>query len=192
MSATLRVGFVTGTTPDKWARMWRERRRDALELVPVTEQEQELRLRDGTLDMCLVRLPVDRDRLHLIPLYAEATVVVVPRDHFATAGTEVDLADLADEQLVLPHASGWTPESPQLDWPAMSEREAIEVVAAGGGVAIVPMSVARLFSRKDVAARPVTDLPPTTVGLAWLVDRDDADTQEFVGVVRGRTANSSR
>ena len=81
---------------------------------------------------------------------------------------------------------------PQLDWPEMSEREAIEVVAAGNGVAIVPMSVARLFTRKDVAARPVTDLPPTTVGLAWLVDRDDADTQEFVGVVRGRTANSSR
>lgn len=192
MSGTLRVGFVTGATPDKWARVWRDRRRDGLELVPVTEQEQEPRLRDGTLDMCLVRLPVDRDGLHLIPLYDEVAVVVVPQDHFATAGTEVELADLADEQLVLPHASGWTPQVPQLDWPEMSEREAIEVVAAGSGVAIVPMSVARLFTRKDVAARPVTDLPPTTVGLAWLVDRDDEDTQEFVGVVRGRTANSSR
>jgi len=189
---TLRVGFVTGATPDKWARVWRDRRRDGLELVPVSEAEQEPRLRDGTLDMCLVRLPVDRDGLHLIPLYDEAAVVVVPQDHFATAGTEVELADLADEQLVLPHTSGWTPQVPQLIWPEMSEREAIEVVAAGSGVAIVPMSVARLFSRKDVAARPVTDLPPTTVGLAWLVERDDDDTQEFVGVVRGRTANSSR
>lgn len=192
MSGTLRVGFVTGATPDKWARVWRDRRRGGLELVPVTEQDQEPRLRDGTLDMCLVRLPVERDGLHLIPLYDETTVVVVPHDHFATAGTEVELADLADEQLVLPHASGWTPRAPQLDWPEMTAREAIEVVAAGSGVAIVPMSVARLFTRKDVAARPVTDLPPTTVGLAWLVERDDSDTQEFVGVVRGRTANSSR
>ena len=74
----------------------------------------------------------------------------------------------------------------------MSEREAIEVVAAGSGVAIVPMSVARLFSRKDVASRPVTDLPTTSIGLAWLIARDDDDTQAFVGVVRGRTANSSR
>ncbi|MGZ5398444.1 MAG: LysR family transcriptional regulator, partial [Nocardioides sp.] len=98
----------------------------------------------------------------------------------------------ADEQLVLPHTSGWTPRAPQLAWPEMSEREAIEVVAAGSGVAIVPMSIARLFSRKDVAARPFTDLPPTTVGLAWLVERDDDDTQEFVGVVRGRTPRSSR
>lgn len=192
MSTTLRVGFVTGTTPDKWARVWRDRHRGGLELVPVTEQDQEALLRDGSLDMCLVRLPVDRDGLHLIPLYDEVAVVVVPQDHFATAGTEVDLADLADEQLVLPHASGWTPQAPQLDWPQMSEREAIEVVAAGSGVAVVPMSVARLFSRKDVAVRPVTDLPPTTVGLAWLVERDDEVTQEFVGVVRGRTANTSR
>lgn len=192
MSGTLRVGFVTGATPDKWARAWRERHRNPLELVPVTEEEQEERLRDGTLDMCLVRLPVDRDGLHLIPLYDEVAVVVVAHDHFATAATEVDLADLADEQLVLPHASGWTPTAPQLEWPSMSEREAIEVVASGGGVAIVPMSVARLFTRKDVATRPVTDLPATTVGLAWLVERDDEDTQAFVGVVRGRTANSSR
>lgn len=192
MSGTLRVGFVTGATPDKWARVWRDRRREPLELVPVTEADQEPGLRDGTLDMCLVRLPVDRDGLHLIPLYDEVAVVVVPQDHFATAGTEVELADLADEQLVLPHVSGWSPRAPQRDWPEMSEREAIEVVAAGSGIAIVPMSVARLFSRKDVASRPVTDLPATTVGLAWLVERDDDDTQEFVGVVRGRTSNSSR
>jgi hypothetical protein len=38
----------------------------------------------------------------------------------------------------------------------------------------------------------VTDLPETEVALAWLVDRDDEQTQEFVGVVRGRTSRSSR
>ncbi len=192
MVAPLRVGFVTGATPDKWAAAWRDRRREPLELVPVAEEDQEQMLRDGSLDMCLVRLPVERDGLHLIPLYDEVAVVVVPRDHFVTAATEVELADLADEQLVRPHASGWTPDVDQLAWPAMSEREAIEVVGSGGGVALVPMSVARLFQRKDVASRPVTDLPPTSVALAWLVDRDDEATQAFVGVVRGRTARSSR
>jgi DNA-binding transcriptional LysR family regulator len=74
----------------------------------------------------------------------------------------------------------------------MSWREAVEVVASGAGVAIVPMSVARLYARKDVANRPVTDLDPTTIALAWLVERDDEATQAFVGVVKGRTANSSR
>ena len=108
------------------------------------------------------------------------------------AATEVDLADLADEQLVLPHRSGWTPDVEQRDWPAMSEREAVEVVASGGGIVLLPMSVARLLHRKDVASRPVSDLPPTRVALAWRVERDDEQTQAMVGVVRGRTGRSSR
>ncbi len=188
-----RVGFVTGATPDKWARAWRDRRhREPLVLVPVAEEEQETGLRDGSLDMCLVRLPVDRDVLHCIPLYDEVPVVVVPLEHLVTAADEIALADLAEEQLVLPHASGWTPDVPQLEFPPMEPREAIEVVASGTGVAIVPASVARLHQRKDVTTRPVVDLPPSRIGLAWRLDRDDEQVQAFIGIVRGRTANSSR
>lgn len=184
---------MTGATPDKWARVWRERYpRRPLELVPLAESEQESRLRDWSVDMALVRLPVDRDGLHLIPLYDEGQVVVAGRDHFVAAGEEVELADLTDEQLVAPHRSGWVPQAEQLDWPAMSEKQAVETVAAGTGVVLLPQSVARLFARKDVVSRPVPELEPTRVGLAWLVERDDAVTQDFVGVVRGRTANSSR
>ena len=68
---TFRLGFVTGATPDKWAGTWRDRQREPIELVPVTEDVQEHGIRTGALDMALVRLPVDRDGLHLIPLYEE-------------------------------------------------------------------------------------------------------------------------
>lgn len=192
MGEAFRVGFVTGATPDKWARTWRERRRDPLDLVPVDQPEQESGLRDGSLDMCLVRLPIDRDGLHCIPLYDEVPVVVVPRDHVVTVVDEVSLSDLSDEQLVLPHESGWTPSVTQLDFPPMSVPDAVEVVAAGSGVLILPMSVARLHHRKDVTHRPVTDLPTTKVGLAWRVDNDDERAQAFIGIVRGRTERSSR
>ena len=160
--------------------------------MPVEQQHQEDGLRSGELDMALVRLPVDRDGLHCIPLYDEVPVAVVGVEHVATVVEEVSLADLADEQLVLPHSSGWTPDAEQLDWPAMTVAEAVEVVASGTGVAIVPMSIARLHQRKDTAYRPVTDLPPTTIGLAWLVDNEDPRVQSFIGVVRGRTERSSR
>jgi DNA-binding transcriptional LysR family regulator len=149
-------------------------------------------LRSGDLDMCLVRLPIDRDGLHCIPLYDEVPVVVVAKEHVATVVDEVSLADLADEQLVLPHSSGWTPDAEQLAWPTMTVRDAIEVVASGTGVVIVPMSVARLHHRKDTEYRPVTDLSPTTVGLSWLVENDDPRVQTFIGIVRGRTERSSR
>jgi len=189
----LRVGFVPGVTPDKWARSWRERPgRTRLRLVPVEEPEAEAAVRSGDVDMALVRLPVEREGLHLVRLYDEVAVVVVARDHPVAAYDEIDLADLADEQFIGGPPQDLTSGVGQLDFPSMSAQEAVEAVAAGTGVVVLPMSVARLHHRKDVVHRPVRGLPPTTIALVWLVERDDEHTQAFVGVVRGRTPRSSR
>jgi DNA-binding transcriptional LysR family regulator len=192
MADQLRLGFVTGTTPDKWARAWRERRPETLALVPIVEEQQEDAVRRRDVDLALVRLPVDTEGLHCVRLYDERTVVVAGRDHLVAAADDVTLADLVDEQLVRPHASGWRPASAQLAWPPMAEREAIRTVASGTGIVLVPMSVARLYHRTDVVQREVTDLPPSTVALVWLRDHDDDRTQAFVGIVKGRTAKTSR
>lgn len=192
MAEPLRVAFVTGTTPDKWARAWRDQRRGPLELVPVDQDEQEPVVRRREVDMALVRLPVNAEDLHCVRLYDELPVVLAGAGHLIGAAETVALHDLDDEQLVLPHPSGWRPSAPQLTWRPMTYREAVETVAAGSGIVIVPMSIARLFHRKDVLEREVTDLEPTTIALVWLRERDDETTQAFVGVVKGRTANSSR
>lgn len=175
----LRVAFVPGVTPDKWARIWAERMREVpLVLLPVEEARQTAVLYDGLADMCFVRLPVDETDLHVIPLYEEVPVVVAPRDHFVAAAEEVTLADLAEEHL--------------LRVPPLSMKDAVETIAAGVGIVVVPMSVARLFNRKDVLHRPVTDAPRTRIGLAWRRGVQDERTETFIGVVRGRSANSSR
>ena len=189
---TFSIAFVTGATPDKWARTWRDREKERLEVVPVTEADQLDGVRSGAHSMALVRLPIDRDGLHCIPLYEEQQVVVVGKDHYLSLATEVTLEELAEEQLVLPHRSGWAPSAQQLDWPAMSEKQAVEVAASGSGVVIVPASIARLHHRKDVVAVPVPELDPTTVGLAWRIDDEDPRVQTFIGIVRGRTSRSSR
>jgi DNA-binding transcriptional LysR family regulator len=182
--APFRVGFVPGVMPGKWERAWRERMRRPLELVPVEVADQEAALREGRVDMCLVRGGVDRDVFHLIPLYREVPVVVVPVEHPVTAYDEIDVAELADEYDVL------------AAHPELSVKQAVETVAAGTGIVVVPMSLARLHDRKDVEFRPVTGVEESPVGLAWLRppsgERDDPDTEAFIGVVRGRTARSSR
>ncbi|GAA3658048.1 LysR substrate-binding domain-containing protein [Nocardioides ginsengisoli] len=194
----LRVAFVPGVTPDKWARVWRERNpRVPLQLLPIEEDAARAVLDDGTADLVLARLPVDLERptpLHCVRLYDEQPVVVASREHFVAAADSdapLPLGDLADEQLVLPHPSGWTPSVEQLPFPEMSVKDAIEVAASGAGVVIVPMSLARLHHRKDVVQRPV-DLEPTSVALLWLREADSPVHQDFVGVVRGRKASSSR
>jgi DNA-binding transcriptional LysR family regulator len=179
--AAFRVGFVPGVMPGKWERTWRERApRRRLELVRVEVSDQEGALRERRVDMCLVRGDVDRDLCHLIPLYREVPVVVVPKEHPVTAYEEIDVAELADEYDVL------------AAHPDLAVKDAIETVAAGTGIVIVPMSLARLHHRRDVEFRPVTGVQESPIGLAWLRERDDPDIQAFIGIIRGRTERSSR
>jgi len=176
----LRIGYVPGVTLKKWTRVWGERAPGSpLATTMVAEDEAVAMVRAGALDMCFVRLPVDRDGMHLIPLYAEVPVVVLPKEHVLTLLDEVTVAELADEMVL-----GIGPD--------LSAKQAIETVAAGTGVVTVPMSIARLHHRKDVAVRPVTDLPETEIGLTWLKENDDPRIETFIGVVRGRTVRSSR
>lgn len=198
----LRVAFVPGVTPDKWFRVWRERCPNA-ELVPLPledEREQESVLRDGEVDMALVRLPIDREGRHLIPLYEEQPVVVAPKGHVIEAADVVEIDELADEHL-LQHPDSvpeWRDVSTEVaagtrvDVPAMTPRQVIEVVATGAGIAIVPLSVARQFERKDVIRRPVGGVAASRVGLCWPDGDDDPLIEQFMGVVRGRSARSTR
>ncbi len=199
--SSLRVGFETGVTPDKWARVWAERMpRRPLDLQPLQGRDGIALVRSGELDMCFVRLPVDRDGLHLIPLYDEQPVVVVAKENPVAAYPEIDVADLADEHLLQDpdEVPEWrdvateVADGSRYAVPPMSLREAVESVAADAGIVILPMSVARVHHRKDVVAVPVSGVPTTKIGLAWLVDNEDDRVQAFIGVVRGRSANSTR
>ena len=195
-----RVTFVTGVMPDKWADRWRRRETTPLQLVPVPEEHQLDELREGTAAMALVRLPVDLDWLHRIPLYTEDLVAVVSREHPAAAYDALTVADLADEHLLQDpdEVPGWrdvareVQEGTRYPVPLMTLGRVFESVAADAGIALVPRSVARVHHRKDVVAVPVTDLPGRQVGLVWPVAAEDPLLETFIGVVRGRTERSSR
>ena len=191
---TLRLAFVPGATPDKWARNWRDQFREPLELLPVEEPESRAVLEDGRADMVVARLPVPGagEDLHCVNLYEELSVVAVTLKNVAAAFDELVAADLSDEQFPLGVPDGVTSSVEQLPFPPMTVKDAVEVAAAGTGVVVVPMSVARLHHRKDVVAVVVTDLPTTRMALLWPKERDDERAQAFVGIVRGRTARSSR
>ncbi|MFH9690359.1 LysR family transcriptional regulator substrate-binding protein [Streptomyces sp. NPDC017413] len=195
--SSFRLAYVPGVTPTKWVRVWRERLpHTSLELVQATAAEAPELLADGGADAGLVRLPVDRDVLSAIPLYTETTVVVIPKDHVATAAEEVSLAELSDEIVLHPldDLLAWEtlPGRPAVERPATTA-DAIELVAAGVGVLLVPQSLARLHHRKDLTYRPVPEAPESRVALSWPEAESTPDlVEEFIGIVRGRTVNSTR
>lgn len=176
--SAFRVAFVPGVTPDKWARIWGERMSDVLDLQPIDESAPLDVLRSGDADMCFARLPIDREGLHLIPLYREVPVVVVSKEHVLSVLDEITTADLEAEIT--------------FSLEELTARQAVETVATGTGYIVLPMSVARIHHRKDVVARPLVDGEESQIGLAWLVANEDPRIEDFIGIVRGRSAQSSR
>jgi DNA-binding transcriptional LysR family regulator len=194
--ASFRLAYVPGATPAKWVRTWAERVPAVpLLLVPVAVADATGLIRERGAEAALLRSPFDREGLHAIPLYTETTVVVVPKDHLVAAAEEVSTTDLADEVVLHPldDALEWeeVPGRPALERPATTA-DAIELVAAGIGVLLVPQSLARLHHRRDLTYRPVTDAPQSSVALSWPEDETTDLMEQFIGIVRGRTVNSTR
>lgn len=179
--ATLRVAFVVGVTPGKWAKVWAERLpRTYLELTASTTAQSRAALDSGSVDAALLRMPITGNQLSSIPLYVELPVVIVAKDHAIEAMDVVTMGDLDSENML-------SNDVEDADWAPI-----VDLVATGAGVAVMPQSVARALSRRDVVARPVSDGPQSRIALAWLSTNDSPLVEEFIGIVRGRTANSSR
>ncbi|WP_406864979.1 LysR family substrate-binding domain-containing protein [Streptomyces sp. HUAS MG47] len=193
---SFRLAYVPGVTPAKWVRIWNERLPDTpLILTPVAPADALGLLREGGADAGFVRMPVDGEDLSAIPLYVEATVVVLPKDHLFAAVEELAVGELADEILLHPldDTLGWErpPGKPAFERPATTA-DAIELVAAGIGLLVVPQSLARLHHRKDLTYRTLTGAPQSQIALSWPKEETTDLVEDFIGIVRGRTVNSSR
>lgn len=192
----LTVGYVPGVTPAKWARTWAQRHPEVpLQLHSVAAADAAEALRAGTIEVALLRPPVDTSGLAVIPLYEETTVVVVPTDHVFSAVDAITVADLDGEPILIPldDVVAWAPApGVQVEHRPETTKDATELVAAGLGAVIVPQSLARLHHRKDLMYRPVTDAPTCPVALAVPEGHQPALVEEFVGIVRGRKPSSSR
>lgn len=193
---SLTLGYVPGGTPAKWARVWAERHPEVpLQLYAVTAADAAAAVRAGTVDVALLRPTADTSGLAVIPLYEETTVAVVPTDHILTAVDAITAADLHGEPVLLPldDVVAW-PDAPgaPVDHRPETTEDAIELVAAGMGALLVPQSLARLYHRKDLTYRPITDAPTCPVALAFPEGPQPALVEEFVGIARGRKPGSSR
>ncbi|QTX05533.1 LysR substrate-binding domain-containing protein [Agromyces archimandritae] len=179
----LRLDYVAGVNPAKWLRVWAELRPELpLDAQRVDEVRQRTALDAGEADLAFIRqaadaAPADTEGLHRVGLWEEAPVVVLAKDHPLADTDAFTIAELEGLD-----------RAPEQGDPAML----LELVAAGTGIAVLPQALARLHARRDIVARPLSDGAPTRIALVWRVERDDTDIQEFVAVVRGRTARSSR
>ena len=151
----------------------------------------------------------DGEKYHSIRLYEELPVVILPVDHVLTVLDEVPVEELAEEFLLQPASDipayeevsrAWRENAGRIVPEGLTDKETIELVAAGVGLYIVPMSIARFYHCKDLTYRPVAGLDTYPVHLVWprapkgepRSEELEALLQDFIGIVRGRTATSER
>lgn len=189
----LTIGYVPGVQPDKWLTRWRERRPD----VPVTarrvgDPRTDLAHSAGEngFDVVFFRESADAPRsapegLLRVPLYTETMAVLAEKDHELGAFDTLVPGDLKGET--------WLDPVDTLVATPDEVASAVDLVAANIGLLVLPLPYARSLSRRDVVIRPLEGVPATRMGVAWSSRREgDELIDEFVGIVRGRSAASSR
>ncbi|MGK0714842.1 LysR substrate-binding domain-containing protein [Leucobacter sp. W1153] len=204
----LRLGFVRGVAPSKWARRWAEAVPSVpLELVPLPLSGRP-DPREAPLDVVLERVPPgasprDADpgsNRHALRLYSESVALVVAVHHELAEQQTVDRDTLALIALLWhpDHASDWPSATPWNDpaWAPAHAEAAVELVGSGAGAILLPLPLARhLAGKRTHAVIPVFDDSPlagTEIWATWSVERDAGDVQQLVGIMRGRTARSQR
>jgi LysR family hydrogen peroxide-inducible transcriptional activator len=155
-----------------------------LELLLVEDKTDEVlqRLRDGQLDVGVLALPVDDDRLHCEPLFEEDFVLAVPADHplantsepappSVIAGARLLLLDeghcLREQALSVCDLAG---ASERRDFRATSLETLRQMVAAGVGITLLPELAVRppVPASKDVVlVRFSEPVPRRQIAMFW-------------------------
>ena len=169
-----------------------------LELRQLPWQDPTAGLADAASDLAFIWLPVpDPGRYRWLVMATEPRHVALPLGHRLAARDTLRLADLLDEPfLALPESAGPL----RAYWLALDERagspprvgavvhnpdETYEALVDGRGVCLVAAGNAPLLTRGDVVTRPVEDIAPSRLVLAWRAE----DTRPLV---RGYAAAAAK
>jgi DNA-binding transcriptional LysR family regulator len=157
---TLTIGFAAGITgADVLCRFGREN----------PDVEVVVRGVDDDVDVAWIRTAEESgmDGVDTVPLYDDPDLLALPPAHPLAGLTELALADLGTEPLLCRDSVETT----------------LNVVAVGGGIALVPASIAAAQQRSDVTFRPVLDTPRYRVALSVEPRcRQRPEVEAFIGI----------
>lgn len=153
-------------------------------------------LREGLVDVAFVWLPADTEGLHTEAVGTEARFAGMARTHPLARQEKVRITDLNPVPL------SWTRLAPTewVDWWAVNPRpdgstpiwgpvndnveEMLDHVAATDAVCIAPESMGTFYDHPDLTWRPISDVEPLRIALAWPHGATNPLVAEFVRIVR--------
>lgn len=172
-----------------------------LTLRELTTDQQIQRLREGRIDLGLLRPPIEDPDLAQRLLLQEPFVLAVPEAHPLAQEPEIPLAKIANEPFILfprPLAPGLYDQiislcqqaqfSPNVAQEAVQMQTIVSLVAAEMGIALVPASLQNL-QRTGVEYRTLQEpTPKAAIALVWRRQDPSPTVQRFLAVVQADQA----
>ncbi|MEV6338814.1 LysR substrate-binding domain-containing protein [Nocardia vinacea] len=161
------------------------------------------RLRDRSLDLGVLRPPVQGDGIAVHTLEVEPLVLAVPADHRLAVEPIVAMADLRTENFIAYagaesvvnaavlrscRSAGF---SPNREHEAAGTGVLLALVAGGLGIAVVPAS-ARALPLAGVVFRDLIDAESVELALAWRRDTDSSVVASVLDVLTDALASDSQ
>jgi DNA-binding transcriptional LysR family regulator len=149
----------------------------------------------GGVDLAFTRLRADQVRdlpVTVAELASEPRVLVVGRSHRLADRISVSLRELEKDSFLVNPATDqnamerWKDEQRRHGLPgriagkARSVTELLTLVAAGTGITLVPVSVARQHRPPTITYVPVTDAEPAVISLVWPTGTLSPSAEAFI------------
>lgn len=196
----IRLGYLIGTGADLLFRLVRHFETAHPEITVEPREfdfsDPTAGLADGTTEVAIIRPPVDLPEHRMFILDAEDWVACLPRDHRLADKSELTIAELLDEPIVVaPGSAGrwrdyWMAmdardgKPPTIAAVAATYEEETTTIARGLGISFTSEASARLYDRQGIVYVPITDRPRNYTALAWHPAGLSHESAELVRHVR--------
>lgn len=169
----------------------------SIELHELTTDQQLEWLREGRMDVGLLRPPVEENRFNCETIFQESLMVALPEAHLLASQSNVCLTSLANEPFILfprilapglydliislCQQAGFSPKVAQ---EAIQMQTIVSLVAADMGVAIVPASLQNL-QRIGVVYKTLEEATPkVAIAMIWRKNETSPTMLRLVEIVK--------
>ncbi|MFB7629430.1 LysR family transcriptional regulator [Streptomyces sp. NPDC056149] len=168
----LAVAFSPGLPVSDAIRAFTARHADVeIDVIPSRWWEPDRPIRDGRAQVAYLRRPFDESGLRVLPVGHDPRVACMSTTHPLAGRRELTCADLDGERML---------DVPRRRTSSLEEK--FELIATGHDIALIPQSIARPYSRPDLAYVPVTDAPAFETCLAVAADRREKLVRDFLEI----------
>ena len=166
-------------------------------IQPMRTKAQIEAIENDDLDLGFVVPPIDNSNIEVETIFQEPVVVVLPENHPLATETELTIAALADEPLILAsrdRGCGLFEEifnlyyqanlRPNVIYAAREMQVMLGFVAAGMGISLLPAYVQNL-QRLGVVYRNLKPNPPLVeLAIAWKLDSKQPILKAFLEIIK--------